>query len=134
LDTLTGSIKVLKYVAAHDIGIAMNPMALEQQIEGGVVMALGAALTEEMVVDQATGLPVTDNMLEYKPLSIKDAPLDIEVVLVEHNHEYGVFGAHGIGEPPMSPPGPVISNAIFNAVGVRLASMPFTRDKILAAL
>jgi xanthine dehydrogenase molybdenum-binding subunit len=134
VDTLTGSVKVTNYVAAHDIGKAINPMALEQQIEGGVIMALGAALTEEMVVDQATGLPVTDNMLEYKPLTIKDVPDNIQVILVEHNHAYGVFGAHGIGEPPMSPPGPTISNALYNALGVRLASMPFTRDKILAAL
>ena len=134
VDTVTGSISVLKYVAAHDIGKAMNPFALEQQIEGGVIMALGAALTEEMLIDQATGLPITDNILDYKALSIKDVPRKIDVILVEHARDYGIFGAHGIGEPPMGPPGAVISNALFNALGVRIADMPYSRDKVLAAL
>jgi xanthine dehydrogenase molybdenum-binding subunit len=134
VDTLTGSIMVTKYVAAHDIGKALNPFALEQQIEGGVIMAMGAALTEEMLIDAATGLPLTDNILEYKALSIKDVPRKIDVILVEHARDYGIFGAHGIGEPPMGPPGPALSNALFNAIGVRVADMPFTRDKILAAL
>lgn len=134
IDTLTGTVKVIDYAAAHDIGKAMNPLGLEQQIQGGVTMALGAALTEEMLIDHATGLPLTDNILEYKALSIKDLPFTTKVVLVEHARAYGVYGAHGIGEPPMSPPGPAISNAIFNAIGVRITDMPYTRDKILAAI
>jgi xanthine dehydrogenase molybdenum-binding subunit len=134
VDTLTGSIKVTKYVAAHDIGKALNPFGLEQQIEGGVTMALGAALTEEMLIDSATGLPLTDNILEYKALSIKDVPRRIDVILVEHAKAYGIYGAHGIGEPVMSPPGPTIGNAVFNAIGVRLTDMPYTRDKVLAAI
>lgn len=134
LDTLTGSITVLKYVAAHDIGKAINPFALEQQIEGGVVMSLGAALTEELLLDQATGLPLTDNILEYKALSIKDVPKTIDVILVEHAREYGVYGAHGIGEPAIALAGPVISNAVYNAIGVRISDLPITRDKILAGL
>jgi CO/xanthine dehydrogenase Mo-binding subunit len=134
VDTVTGSIKVLSYVAAHDVGKALNPFNLDSQIHGGVIMALGAALTEEMLIDLATGLPLTDNILEYKALSIKDAPRHVEVILVEHAREYGVFGAHGIGEPPIALAGPVISNALFNAIGLRLTAMPFTREKVLAAL
>jgi xanthine dehydrogenase molybdenum-binding subunit len=134
VDTVTGQISILRYVAAHDVGRALNPFALEQQIEGGVVMALGAVLNEEMLVDQATGLPLNANLLDYKPLSIKDAPRNIEVVLVEKPKEYGTFGAHGIGEPPMSPPAPTIANAVYNAVGVWMDSMPITREKLLAAL
>ena len=134
VDTVTGSIHVLKYVAAHDIGRAINPFALEQQIEGGVVMSLGAALTEELLLDTATGLPISDNILEYKTLSIKDVPAKIDIVLVEHPKEYGVFGAHGIGEPAIALAGPVISNAVYNAIGVRVASLPISRSKILAAL
>jgi xanthine dehydrogenase molybdenum-binding subunit len=134
VDTTTGSISVTKYVAAHDIGRAINPFALEQQIEGGVVMALGAALTEQLLSDGATGLPLNPNMLDYKPLSIKDAPKDIQVILVEHPKEYGVFGSHGIGEPPMSPPAPTIAAAVYNAIGVWITDMPITREKILAAL
>lgn len=134
VDTVTGSINVLRYVAAHDVGRALNPFALEQQIEGGVVMALGATLTEQLLSDNATGLPLNPNMLDYKPLTIKDAPRDIKVILVEHPKEYGVFGAHGIGEPPMASPAPTITNAVYNAIGVWVQDMPITREKVLAAL
>lgn len=134
VDTATGTIKVLKYVAAHDIGKALNPFALEQQIEGGVVMGLGAALTEELLVDTATGLTLNDNILDYKALSIKDVPRTIDVILVEHERAYGVYGAHGIGEPPINPPAAVIANAVYNAIGVRVDRAPITREKILAAL
>src|SRR5262249_25639447 len=134
VDTVTGSINILKYVAAHDVGRAINPFAIEQQIEGGVVMALGATLVEELLLDKATGLPLNPNMLDYKPLSIKDAPRNIEVVLIERPKEYGVFGSHGIGEPPMGPPAPTITNAVYNAVGVWITEMPLTREKLLAAL
>jgi CO/xanthine dehydrogenase Mo-binding subunit len=134
VDTVTGSVNVLRYVAAHDVGRALNPFALEQQIEGGVVMALGATLTEQLLSDKATGLPLNPNMLDYKPLSIKDAPKDIQVILIEHPKEYGVFGAHGIGEPPMGPPAPTITNAVYNAVGIWIHDMPISREKVLAAL
>jgi xanthine dehydrogenase molybdenum-binding subunit len=134
VDTVTGSVTVLKYVAAHDIGKALNPFALEQQVEGGVIMGLGAALQEELLVDEATGLPLNDNILDYKALSIKDVPRTIDVVLVETGKEYGVYGAHGIGEPPINPPCAVIANAVYNAIGVRVDQMPITREKILAAL
>jgi len=134
VDTVTGTVTVIGYASANDIGRALNPYALEQQIEGGSIMGLGAALTEEILVDQATGLPLTDNMLEYKPLSIKDVPKTIGIVLVENTKEYGVYGAHGVGEPVMGPPGPAVSNAVFNAIGVRIADLPITRDKILAGL
>jgi CO/xanthine dehydrogenase Mo-binding subunit len=134
VDTVTGTVTVTRYVAAHDVGRALNPFALEQQIEGGVVMALGSTLTEELLSDQATGLPLNPNMLDYKPLTIKDAPRDIKVILVEHPKEYGVFGAHGIGEPPMASPAPTITNAVYNAIGVWIQDMPITREKVLAAL
>ncbi len=133
VDTETGDIKVLRYVAAHDVGKAINTLNLEQNIEGAVVMAMGAVLNEEMLLDNATGLPLNGNMLDYKPLSIKDAPL-AEVVLIEKPKEYGVFGAHGVGEPPMSPPAAVIASAVYNAVGVWMDEPPFTRMKIQAAL
>jgi CO/xanthine dehydrogenase Mo-binding subunit len=133
VDTVTGSVKVTRYVAAHDVGRALNPFSLEQQIEGGVVMALGAVLTEELLLDTATGLPLNPNMLDYRPLSIKDAP-NTEVVIVEKPKAYGVFGAMGMGEPPMGPPAPAIVNAVYNAVGVWITDMPLTRDKLIAAL
>jgi xanthine dehydrogenase molybdenum-binding subunit len=134
VDTLTGSVKILKYVAAHDVGKAINPFATEQQIEGGAIMGIGAALLEENLVDKSTGLPINDNMAEYKALTIKDVPRKIDVIMVEKTKKYGVYGAHGVGEPPTAIPPPTISNAIYNAIGVRIESMPMTRNKILAAL
>lgn len=134
VDTVTGSVKVIKYVAVHDVGRAINPMGVEQQIEGGVIMGLGAALLEENLVDAATGLPINDNILDYKLMSIKDVPRTIDVVMLEYPKAYGTYGAHGIGEPPIAVPGPTISNAIYNAVGARVESLPITRIKVLAAL
>lgn len=133
VDTVTGSVKVTRFVAAHDVGRALNPFALEQQIEGGVVMAMGAVLGEEILVDKATGLPINANLLDYKALSIKDAPI-AEVILIEHPKEYGTFGAHGIGEPAIAVAAPAVVNAVYNAVGVWITDLPLTRDKLLAAL
>ena len=134
VDTLTGTVTVTRYVAAHDVGRAINPFALEQQIEGGVVMALGAVLGEELLVDTATGLPVNPNMLDYRAPSILDVPDEIEVILIEHPKAYGVYGAHGIGEPPMAPGAPAVAAAVYNAAGVWMDSMPISRDKLLAQL
>ena len=133
VDTVTGTVKITRYVAAHDVGKAINPFSVRQQIEGGVVMATGAVFTEELLVDKATGLPLNPNLLDYRPLSIKDAPL-AEVVIVEKPKAYGTFGGHGLGEPPMGPPAAAIVNAVYNAVGVWITDMPLTRDKLLAAL
>src|SRR2546426_1564194 len=133
VDTVTGTVKITKYVAVHDLGKAINPFASKQQIEGGVVMAVGAALTEELLIDKSTGLPLNPNLLDYKPLSIKDAPL-AEVIIIERPKAYGVYGSHGLGEPPMGPPAPTIVNAVYNAVGVWVTDMPLTRSKLLAAI
>ncbi|PYS05804.1 MAG: hypothetical protein DMG12_06205 [Acidobacteria bacterium] len=134
VDTGTGSVQIMKYAAAHDVGRALNPFALEQQIEGGVVMALGAVFNEQLLTDASTGLPLNANMLDYRPPSILDVPEEIDIVLIEKPKAYGVFGAHGIGEPPMGPPAPAVAAAVYNAVGVWMESMPLTREKLLAEL
>jgi CO/xanthine dehydrogenase Mo-binding subunit len=133
VDTVTGTVKIIRYVAAHDVGKAINPFSIRQQVEGGVVMATGAVFTEELLIDKATGLPLNPNLLDYRPLSIKDAPL-AETIIIEKAKAYGTFGGHGLGEPPMGPPAPTIVNAVYNAVGVWVTEMPLTRDKLLAAL
>jgi len=134
VDTLSGTVKVLKYVAVHDIGRVINGMGAEQQVEGGVIMSLGSTLYEELLTDAATGLPLNGNMLDYRVPSIKDVPENIEVYFVEKPKEYGVYGAHGLGEPPMGPPGPTIANAVHNAVGVWFDELPITRQRLAAAL
>jgi CO/xanthine dehydrogenase Mo-binding subunit len=133
VDTVTGTVKITRYVAAHDVGKAFNPFSVRQQVEGGVVMATGAVLTEELLIDKATGLPLNPNLLDYRPLSIKDAPI-AETLIIQKPKAYGTFGGHGLGEPPMGPPAPTIVNAVYNAVGVWVTEMPLTRDKLLAAL
>jgi xanthine dehydrogenase molybdenum-binding subunit len=120
-------------VAVHDVGRVINLMGSEQQVEGGVVMSLGSTLYEELLSDNATGLPLNPNLLDYRVPSIKDVPDKIDVFFVENPKEYGVYGAHGLGEPPMGPPGPTIANAVYNAIGVWIDELPITRPRLLAA-
>ena len=134
VDTVTGEVKVTSYVAAHDVGRVINKLGLEQQIEGGVAMSLGSTLYEELLVDKATGLPLNGNMLDYRIPSIKDVPEKVDVILVEHPKEYGVFGAHGIGEPAMGPEGATIANAVYNATGIWFNELPITRERVIAAV
>jgi CO/xanthine dehydrogenase Mo-binding subunit len=134
VDTLAGSVKVTKYVAVHDVGRVINGIGAEQQVEGGVIMSLGSTLYEELLTDGATGLPLNGNLLDYRVPSIKDVPEKIEVYFVEKPKEYGVYGAHGLGEPPMGPPGPTIANAIHNAIGVWFDELPITRTRLVAAV
>src|SRR5579871_5128205 len=96
-------------------------------------MGIGAALTETLMRDAATGVPLNPNLLDYKLMSIKDVP-PVDVVIVEKPKNYGAFGAHGIGEPPIASPGSAIINAVYNAVGVWVESLPLTRAKVLGAL
>jgi CO/xanthine dehydrogenase Mo-binding subunit len=133
VDTATGSIHVVKYTTAHDVGRILNPLGLKQQIEGGAIMGIGAALTETLMRDKATGVPLNPNLLDYKVLSIKDVP-PIDIVMVEKPKNYGVFGAHGIGEPPISSPAAAIINAVYNAIGVWVEDLPLTRARVLAAM
>jgi xanthine dehydrogenase molybdenum-binding subunit len=133
VDTATGSVHVLHYTAAHDVGKAINPFATKQQIEGGVIMGIGQALTESLMRDKATGVPLNPNLLDYKVLSIKDVP-PVDVVMVEKPKNYGVYGAHGIGEPPIATPATAIMSAVYNAVGVWVEDLPISRARVLAAL
>ena len=133
VDTATGSVKVTHYTAAHDVGKAINPFGTKQQIEGGAIMGIGQALTESLMRDKATGVPLNPNLLDYKVLSIKDVP-QVDVIMVEKAKNYGVYGAHGIGEPPIATPATAIMSAIYNAVGVWVEDLPMTRARVLAAL
>jgi xanthine dehydrogenase molybdenum-binding subunit len=133
VDIATGSIKVLNYVSSHDVGRIINPLGLKQQIEGGAIMGIGQALTETLMRDNATGVPLNPNLLDYKVLSIKDVP-PVDVVMVEKPKNYGVYGAHGIGEPPISSAAAAMINAVYNAVGVWVEDIPLTRARVLAAL
>ncbi len=131
VDRETGQVKILKYVAAHDVGRAINPMLLEGQVYGGATMGIGYALTERLIVQN--GKVMNPNFLDYKMLTAKDVP-DIEPIVIETNDPFGPFGAKGIGEPGLVPTAPAIANAIYDATGVRIKELPITPEKVLAAL
>jgi xanthine dehydrogenase molybdenum-binding subunit len=127
----TGQVQVLRVVGAHDVGRAINPLALQGQVEGGIVMCLGNALTENYILED--GIPWTDVLARYKMPSIKHTP-DITSFIVEHETADGPYGAKGVGELPSIPTNPAVTNAIYNAVGVRAMSLPVDQDALLRAM
>ena len=131
IDMRTGEVEVKRIVAAHDVGRAINPLTLEGQIEGGIVMCIGYALTEHYI--QEDSVPWTDVMARYKMPSITHAP-SITSHIVEHELSTGPFGAKGMGELPSIPTSPAITNAIYNATGVRVRSLPVDQDTLLHAI
>ncbi len=131
VDEETGKVTVLDYVAAHDVGKAINPLLLEGQVYGGVVMGLGYALTEEILVKD--GKNMNANFRDYKLFTAKDA-IKIKAPVVETDDKYGPYGAKGIGEPGCVPTAPAIANAVYDAVGVRITDLPITPEKVLAAI
>lgn len=131
VDEETGKVEVIEYVAAHDVGRAINPLLLEGQVYGGVVMGLGYALTEEVV--HKNGENMNANFRDYKLFTAKDA-VKIKAPILETPDKEGPFGAKGIGEPGCVPTAPAIANAIYDAVGVRIKNLPITPEKVLAAL
>ena len=133
VDTDTGRVRVLRYVAAHDSGRIINPRAALNQVEGAVSQMLGFALSEELVTDNATGVTLNPGYLEHKSPTILDYP-DIQVIFADIVDPVGPLGAKGLGEVPSCGVAPAIANAISNATGVRLRRTPFTPDRVLAAL
>jgi CO/xanthine dehydrogenase Mo-binding subunit len=131
VDTETGEVTVLRLVAAHDCGKAINPMLLEGQLEGGVAMGLGYGLLEEMV--SADGQVKNPQFTDYILPTALDVP-EIELAIVEDPAPKGPFGAKGVSEAALLPTAPAIINAIYDAVGVRIRDLPATPVKILAAL
>ena len=127
-------MKVIKVVAAHDIGRVLNRKTLENQFHGGIIQGLGYALMEERVIDDNTGVVLSTNLHTYKIPTIKDIP-EIEVIIVsEGDNKISNTGVKGIGEPAIIPTAGAIANAVYNAIGVRIKSLPITPDKVLNAL
>ena len=123
---------MLDYVAAQEVGRAINPAEVEGQIHGGVVQGIGWALFEGMTYDE-NGQLLTSTLIDYAlPLS-QDVPA-ITPLLVEVPSEIGPFGARGVGEPPVVPVAAAIANAIKDAVGVRMTQIPMTSELVYASL
>ena len=133
VDTDTGRVRVLRYVAAHDSGRIINPRTALNQAEGAISQMLGFALSEELFTDAATGVTLNAGYLEHKSPTILDYP-DIQIIFADIVDPVGPLGAKGLGEVPTVGVAPAISNAIYDATGIRLRRTPFTPDRVLAAL
>ncbi len=133
VDTETGVVRVLRFVTAIDCGKAINPMAVEGQIEGAIQQGIGYALTEDYRIDPETGAVLSDNYDRYKMPGVLDMP-ETEVIIIDEPDPQGPFGAKGVGEAGMVGVAPAIGNAIYDAIGVRVRDLPVTPEKILAAL
>jgi CO/xanthine dehydrogenase Mo-binding subunit len=132
VDPETGKIKVHKVAAAHDVGKALNPMAVEGQIEGGVVQGLGTGIFEEVLYDDK-GKMINPNFRDYRVPTAVDAP-EITSIIVEATHDEGPFGAKGIGEMTLVSTPTAVGNAIYNATGIRLKELPATPERLLKHL
>ncbi len=132
VDPETGEVRVLDYVAAQDVGRAINLAEVEGQIHGGVVQGIGWALYEGMIYDEQ-GQLLTSTLMDYALPQSQDMPA-ITPLLVEVPSQLGPFGAKGVGEPPVVPVAAAIANAISDAVGVRMTQLPMTPERVFAAL
>jgi xanthine dehydrogenase YagR molybdenum-binding subunit len=133
VDTETGIVKVEKVTAVHDCGRPINPLALESQINGGVIQGLSFALYENRILDRNTGQMVNPNLEQYKIAGSREIP-QIDVHLVEQYFGQSSTDAGGIGEPSTVPTAAAIANAVYNATGVRITRLPMTPAVVLAAL
>lgn len=131
VDEETGRVQVLKLVSCLDVGRAINPLSVQGQMEGGAVYGMGYALTEEVIIEK--GVTRTPSLSEYLLLTAMDVP-DIQTILLESGDGVGPFGAKGVGEPAVCSVAPAICNAVSDAIGVRIFSLPLKPEKIFSAL
>jgi len=132
VDPDTGEVKLHDFVTVQDVGRAINPLAVEGQMQGGAVQSLGMALTEAMLYDDS-GRLMNPSLLDYRKLTAADLP-NLETIIVEVPSPSGPFGARGVGEPPIIPAPAAIANAIQDAIGARLTELPMSPERIALAL
>ncbi len=134
VDAGLGEVRVERIVAVHDVGRIVNPLTASSQVEGGILQGMAFALSEELVVDPTTGVPVNSYLDDYKIPTIADVP---EIVIDYPNlpdANLPTVGSKGLGEPPIVPTAAAIANAFAHATGRRPAALPLTRDRVLEAL
>jgi len=131
LDLQTGQVTVLRYAACHDVGLAINPMRVEGQIQGAAMQGLGYALTEDMVIED--GYVQAALFANYLIPNAQDFP-DVLVDIIESGEGKGPLGARGIGEPPIGNVAATIASAIHDAIGLRPGDLPMTPERILRLL
>ncbi len=134
VDLRTGEIFVEKIVAVHDVGRIVNPLAAASQVQGGIVQALGFALTEERIVDRGLGRVMNANLEWYEIPTAMDVPEIVVRFVGAPDRRANNLGAKGLGEPPIIPAAAAVANAVANATGARVRHAPMTRARVLAAL
>jgi xanthine dehydrogenase molybdenum-binding subunit len=132
VDTETGRVEVLDLVALHDVGTAINPLAVEGQLEGGVVQALGYTLQEEWHLNN--GAVANASFVDYKVPRALDIPAALRAITVDTVDTGGPFGAKGVGEVGVIAVAPAVANAIYDATGVRIRELPVTAERLYWAL
>ena len=133
VDPETGEVKVLDLTVIQDAGFALNPMSVEGQMEGGATQALGYGMAEQMLFDRRTGRNINPGFLDYKIPSALDVP-HIKSVIVEVPAKDTLYGARGVGEPPIVATATAIANAVADAIGAHVTALPLTPERVLAAL
>ena len=131
VDTDTGIVKLLKVHGAHDVGRVLNRLGIEGQIEGGIVMGQGYALTEDLMIEN--GVMKNPNFRDYKLVTAPEIP-EMDITFIESMDGEGPQGAKGVGEAPAICMAAATANAIANATGVRIFELPFTPEKVYRAL
>ena len=132
VDEATGKVEVVEAWAAHDVGRAINPGAVEGQIQGGLVQGFGLALIEELLWDE--GRLINPTMMDYKIPGAMDVPYEIHAIILEDPEKTGPFGARGVGEIPLNLAAPAICNAIEHAIGKKVTTIPATGERVLRAM
>jgi xanthine dehydrogenase YagR molybdenum-binding subunit len=133
VDTGTGKIRVLKHVAAHDIGRVVNRQTAESQVLGGITQGLSAALFEEKLMDAETGAMVNANLHDYKIATVRDIPEIVPLFMDTPDDRLNNLGVKGLGEPPRIPSSAAIANAVYNAIGIHVGEIPMTPARVRAA-
>ena len=132
VDVETGIVRVLKMVAVQDMGLIVNPLLAKSQIQSGLIMGLSNALFEERIFSQRTGQLMNANTVDYRIPRLGDiGELVVELYQPEAQYQRGVIG---VADPPMISPAAAISNAVANAIGVRVPGLPLTPQRVLDAL
>jgi len=132
IDPETGGLKLLKYVSATDVGKAINPLQCAAQDEGGVMFGIGHTLFEEMTYSDAH--LINPNLVDYHVPTFSDLPGQLHTDLIENGNGPGPYGAKGMGEGGVLPVAPAIANAVADAIGVRMYSLPLTPERVWQAI
>ena len=132
VDTLTGEVKMLSYAAVHDVGKAINPRSVEGQIEGGIQMGIGYALSESLIYDEE-GKVKNNSFRNYHMYQADEMP-KTKIALIEKLEETGPYGAKSIGECATVPSAAAVANAVSNALDISFCQLPITAERILQAL